>query len=365
MPTHSKSSRRAACVVTGLSATIAAVLVVSSHRPSTADPAASPARAAQTQAAAAKPNAAVRPKSALVDPVDVRTWTITYRAHDGAERHAYVNLPRWYGPGRNPQIPLVISPHGRGVDGRANSKLWGNTPAVGSFAVVNPDGQGSRLGRFSWGAPGQIADLARMPRIVEAALPWLRIDHRRIYALGGSMGGQETLLLVARYPRLLAGAVAVDALVDFSRQYGNFPRLRCSDACRRGWGGELGTVLQTLARRETGGSPATAAAAYAERSPLTYAAAIARSCVPLQIWWSRTDAIVVDSNLQSGRLAKLIRRHNPGAALDEVSGSWVHTSTMRARSDLSTMLAGLGLLPGGDARWVVSKTRAACSRSVT
>ena len=42
------------------------------------------------------------------------------------------------------------------------------------------------------------------------------------------MGGQETLLLVARYPHLLAGAAAFDPVVDFALQYRDFPRLACS-----------------------------------------------------------------------------------------------------------------------------------------
>ena len=44
-----------------------------------------------------------------------------------------------------------------------------------------------------------------MPQIVAQALPWVRLDLRRVYAIGGSMGGQETLLLLGRHPELLAG----------------------------------------------------------------------------------------------------------------------------------------------------------------
>src|SRR5438552_10839866 len=42
-----------------------------------------------------------------------RHVTITYTTHDGHRRNAYVLLPHGYGPGHNPAIPLVISPHGR------------------------------------------------------------------------------------------------------------------------------------------------------------------------------------------------------------------------------------------------------------
>ncbi len=175
-----------------------------------------------------------------------------------------------------------------------------------------------------------------MPSILAKALPWLRIDPRRIYAVGGSMGGEETLLLLARYPHLLAGAVAVDPLVDFARQY-------------RNWSDSAGAAKRKLARREVGGTPSTAAAAYAARSPLTYARAIASSGVPLQIWWTRTDRVVVQSALQSGLLIQRIRELNPAAPLTEVVGSWRHTAVMRAGLSLPAMLAGLGLLAEGNA----------------
>ena len=57
------------------------------------------------------------------DDVGVRVWKIQYRTHDGFRRPAYVVLPEWYGPENNPPLPLVISPHGRGV-GAAVSLAW-------------------------------------------------------------------------------------------------------------------------------------------------------------------------------------------------------------------------------------------------
>ena len=69
----------------------------------------------------------------------VRVIAISYRAHDGLPRRAYLILPAWYGPTFHPAIPLVISPHGRGVSAEANIRRWGRLPAVGGFAVINPD----------------------------------------------------------------------------------------------------------------------------------------------------------------------------------------------------------------------------------
>jgi pimeloyl-ACP methyl ester carboxylesterase len=280
----------------------------------------------------------------LLQAEPAREVTITYTTHNGHQRNAYVLLPHGYGPGQNPAIPLVISPHGRAVDGKINTRRWGSLPTVGKFAVVNPDGYGRLLPLHSWGYRGQIADLARMPDIVETKLPWLHIDRSRLYAIGASMGAHETLLLAGRYPRLLSGAVAVDGPADFALQYRNFPRLECDSAClARGWG-HIGRAKQRLARREIGGTPRTAPARFAERSPITYARTIAESCVPVQIWWSRTDEIVLEPERQSGRMVRALRRANPHAPVDEFVGDWPHTDAMRHETDLPKMLAGLGLL---------------------
>jgi poly(3-hydroxybutyrate) depolymerase len=277
----------------------------------------------------------------------VRVWKIHYLAHDGVRRAAYVALPSWYGPKNDPEIPLIISPHGRGLTGRGNLRAWGSLPAQGQFAVVSPDGEGRVLPRFSWGSKGQVDDLARMPRIVELTLPWLHIARNQIYAFGGSMGGQETLLLLALHPDLLAGAAAFDAVTDFARQYRSFPHLGCNRRCRKTWGGKdaFGYSLQEMARIEVGGSPTTRRAAYAERSPLTFAGAIAASCVPLQIWWSTRDRIVLDQTDQSGRLFNRIRQLNPNAPVTGFVGDWAHSAEMTSSTRLPQALARFALVP--------------------
>ena len=177
------------------------------------------ALAVTTLACSAVPLSALAGRSASGTELGVRVLAIHYRTHDGAVRNAYVVLPAWYGPADDPKIPLVISPHGRGGNGRLNAEFWGDLPARGGFAVVNPDGMGRVFRSYSYGYSGQIDDLARMPSIVEQALPWLQVDRKRIFALGSSMGGQETLLLVARHPHLLAGAAAMDSVTDLTRRY--------------------------------------------------------------------------------------------------------------------------------------------------
>jgi poly(3-hydroxybutyrate) depolymerase len=212
--------------------------------------------------------------------------------------------------------------------------MWAELPGLGGFAVVCPAGMGRRLPLHSWGYRGQVDDLARMPAIVRSARPWLNIDPARMYAVGGSMGGQETLLLVARHPGFLAGAVAFDSIADFVRRYPDFARL-----------GRKGLMLQGLARIEVGGTPETHLREYRLRSPLHWAPQIAASGVPLQIWWSDADEIVVDQQHQSGKLFAELRRLGPTATLEKKTGSWSHTAETYRRLQLPGGSRWLGLLP--------------------
>lgn len=290
-----------------------------------------------------RPHAVAKPRGGNVARPQV--LTITYTAHTGARREATLLLPASYGPDNNPPIPLVISPHGRGATGRSNSKFWGRMPTRGNFAVINPDGMGRRLKNFSYGYAGQIDDLARMPQIVAEAFPWVRIDSQRIYALGSSMGGQETLLLVARHPDLLAGAAAMDSVTDLARRFDQVLELPTDPTFVERWGAANGVALQSAMRREVGATPGTAPSRYAARSPLSQAAAIASSGVALQIWWSKADKIVFDQKHQSEQLFRELRRLGSRAPLIAYSGRWAHSKEMRATALLPLALSDFGLLP--------------------
>jgi pimeloyl-ACP methyl ester carboxylesterase len=171
-----------------------------------------------------------------------------------------------------------------------------------------------------------------MPAIATRSLHWLHIEKRHIYAVGSSMGGQETLLLVAQHPRLLAAAAALDSATDMKARYVAFPRLRG------------GKHLQALARTEIGGTPLSNSAAYSQRSPIAYARQIAHSPTRLLIWWSTRDQIVRHQAQESGALYRAIVAVSPRRNVSEHIGSWAHSREFYATAQLPSVLVRLGLI---------------------
>ena len=201
--------------------------------------------------------------------------------------------------------------------------------------MICPGGMGRRLPLHSWGWSGQIDDLARMPSILRAARPWLRVDPQRVYAVGGSMGGQETLLLVGRRPQLLAGAVAFDSVTDFFRRYADFAEL-----------GRKGKTLQALARVEVGGTPASQPAGLPPAQPPALARARSRAresrCRSGGATPTRSSRVRRTSPAASSETCASSTRER---ALEKVTGSWSHTAESYRRLQLPGAVRWLGLVP--------------------
>jgi hypothetical protein len=228
--------------------------------------------------------------------VDVR-----FTGPGGFADSVLVGLPTWYGPEDDPPLPLVISPHSRGLTPWRAARRWGDLPGRDGVVVLEPGLHGRVIPRRSWAWPPDVAELARLPRIVSSRLPYLRYDRRRVYAAGFSMGGQEALMMLARRPDLFAGVVAADPVTDLARRWGQFR----SSLLSRG--------EQQAVTREVGATPSRAPWLYVRRSPLAFARTIAFSRVPLELWWNPRDPVVVDQRTQAGALYRAIRRLAPGA----------------------------------------------------
>jgi poly(3-hydroxybutyrate) depolymerase len=257
-----------------------------------------------------------------------RRLLISYRAWDGRRRSALVLVPASSARRVAAPWPLVISPHGRGVRPAEVAGRWGNLPSLYGFVVVCPAGEGVRVHNDPFGAPGDVADLARMPAIVRRVLPWLHIDDKCVYAVGSSMGGLEALLLAARHPDSLAAAVAMDAVVDLRRRY----REMLSST-------HSGDRSQDKLCKELGGTPSQVPACYRQRSPMTYLPALARGRVALLVWWSRADKVVVgQARMQSGLFVRRLRQRNPRALVREVVTDLPHNAAFSARVGLPAVV---------------------------
>jgi poly(3-hydroxybutyrate) depolymerase len=276
------------------------------------------------------PSPALTP-SASAQPSGVQRLSLTYTAWDGAQRAVVLLLPNSYRPGSTRSLPVVISPHGRDEDCFYTARHWGTLPTVYDFAVLCPEGegrdQGVRTGDYSYACPGQISDLMNMPAFVQSKLRWVHLDPNRVFAAGDSMGGLEVLALLARYPDRLAGVAVMDGVADLAARYVEM-RTSASSA-------------DSMADLESsvGGTPATAPFQYAIRSPLDFARTLAYSHVPLQIWWSRTDAVVIDqATRQTGLLYRRIKAMDPTAPVTEVIHSVPHGYEFSQKTGLTEVV---------------------------
>jgi pimeloyl-ACP methyl ester carboxylesterase len=284
----------------------------------------------------------------------------------------------------------VISPHGRNNLGWNNAvTYWQDSPADGPFILICPDGLGrahdgasdpfdqppTNPGLFTYGYANEIDDLARMPQIIAETLPWLQVDLEHIYVLGSSMGGQETLLLAARYPDALAsgtgrlaGAAAFDAPCDLATQCAYLTHMPPTPSANPP--GVAALMLEEVGAKPSQTSGFNQAAlffdgktnshqtiaqlldklavddtAWQERSPLSYVSELSSLPFPLRIYWSTTDTVVGNQETsQSGELYTEIIAAHPNADVQQVTGTWAHSIEFVPDDQLGDALRNLGLL---------------------
>ena len=105
-----------------------------------------------------------------------------------------------------------------------------------------------------------------------------------------------------------------------------------------------GTVANTPLDDPPAGQTAAPPASRETPSRPPFAHDLAESMVPLQIWWSTRDQIVVNQAGESGLLYRAIKRLNPNAPVTQVVGSWNHSAEMYAFTRLPIVLARMGLV---------------------
>ena len=207
---------------------------------------------------------------------------------------------------------------------------------------------GRRLKNFSYGAPGQIDDLARMPDFAHAraALAAHR-PARGSTRSAAAWAARRRCCSSPGIPGLLAGAAALDSVTDLARRYDQMPQLPCAERCLERWGKPYGVVLQsTLAprgrrRRRRRRRPRTPReAASARRASI----ACSRRAAPDLVEHRGPDRVG-----SGAPVAGALRRAAPARPRAHRSrayvGSWAHSKEMRAGALLPIALSGFGLLP--------------------
>ena len=243
---------------------------------------------------------------------------VPYFSWNRKARYATVVLPRDYGPGDAEALPCIVQPHGRGGVPTGPASRWDDLPTTERFMVICPDSSGRRDPANSWGVEGQLQDISEIVDVVEKSLPWVHVDHQRLYLVGISMGGQETLCTLARYPDRFAAGLCVDGNANLAARYREFPFVDMTDT-------------RPLMRREVGGTPSQVPWLYQRRSSTPFAATLATSGVPIGIWWSRDDTIGYNqTRTQTGYLYKRIKSLVPTAPVVQVIGRGAH-GTMLSR----------------------------------
>jgi poly(3-hydroxybutyrate) depolymerase len=256
---------------------------------------------------------------------------VPYHAWNNKARFAVVVLPGDYVPGSGEELPCLVQPHGRKASPLGPAARWGDLPTTERFMVICPDSSGRRDPVNSWAVAGQLQDIAEIADVVEASIPWVRIDHQRMYVLGISMGGHETLCTVARYPDVFAGAICVDGNANLAARYREFAKVGM-------------TSTRPLMRREVGGTPSQVPWLYQRRSATPFARTLATCGVPIAIWWSKDDKIGYNqAKTQTGYLYRRIKSIAPEAPVVQVIGTGAHGTMLSLHPEAAIDF----LRPGG------------------
>ena len=276
----------------------------------------------------------LRPYAAPLQATRVGTnqvVAVPYYSWNNKARYATVVLPLDYAPGNNEALPCIVQPHGREATPLGPASRWRNLPTTERFMVICPDSAGRRDDFNSWAVAGQLQDIAEIVGVVESSIPWVHVDHQRLYLVGISMGGQETLCTIARYPDLFAAGLCVDGNANLAARYRELRRVDMADT-------------QPLMRREVGGTPAKVPWLYQRRSSIPFAGTLATCGVPIGIWWSQDDTIGYNqAGTQTGRLYTLIKSLRPDAPVEQVIGTGAHGTMLSGHPE-----AGLAFLrPNG------------------
>jgi pimeloyl-ACP methyl ester carboxylesterase len=200
----------------------------------------------------------------------------------------YYYVPGSY-TGASP-VPLVVVIHGMGQNGKGMRNLLAPEAEERGWLVASPDMHGNYYvtdGKYALAWPGAQHDIID-------TIAWMigkyKVDKSRIYITGGSMGGQTTAMMAAKYPDIFAAAAPWKPLTNLTSWYNERAALLPPDGPNEG---------NKHIRRETGAAsnagtqgttPTQAPFEYQRRSPVELPQN--SRLMPLKLWHGLDDLLV-------------------------------------------------------------------------
>ena len=229
-------------------------------------------------------------RPSVLPPDPSRKQTIEYTSPaDGCTMRADVYSPSRAG---TDPLPLLLAPHAitwtaaedyhgglQGLVRKYHPGYYGLAEKYGVIIAL-PHGHHHREALCSVAGAEQIDDMAHLIEALGHSA--YRVDKRRVYACGLSMGAQEALVLAGRHPDKITAIVAFNPIVDLAAWHEELatsesPEIREYDTAKR-------------IANEVGGTPAQVPEAYQARSAFGYLQGLAR--VPSLVFWSEHDFVV-------------------------------------------------------------------------
>lgn len=254
------------------------------------DSAKDPARGSETPPAAEQ---AAGEAIAELQPGQDREFRANY---DGSIQKYIIRLPGGF-DGRV-KHDMMIALHGHGADRHqfAESEI-GEAKGVREAAArhkvifVSPDYRA----RTSWMGPAAEADMLQIIRL-------LRKEYkiRKIFLVGGSMGGTSVLTFATLHPELMAGVCSMNGTANLLEYSVNFVGIQ--EAIKNSFGGRPEETPEEYKIRN--------AKEYRKRSAEFHPE---KFTMPLAVTTSGRDEIVPPTSVQ--RLVEKVRRHNPRVLL--------------------------------------------------
>lgn len=154
-----------------------------------------------------------------IDAMAVVTGSVQLTSsYNGVLHRVWYQIPNGYNPSGSP-VPLLVGVHGYGGSGEGvlNSFMGPEADSRGwLFIAPNMHGNYYLDGTRALAWPGAQHDIIDA---IEYMMANYNVDTSHIYIAGGSMGGQTTAMMAAKYPDIFAAAAPWKAITDLADWY--------------------------------------------------------------------------------------------------------------------------------------------------